>query len=74
MTRFEWALKITAVFGYSSDLLIKDDEFEKDSYPPKPIHVQLVNNRHNYKFKSVENGLALMNEQLRSGSEIKVLN
>ena len=60
MTRFEWALKITAVFGFPSDLIIKDNEIEKDSYPSKPIHFQLVNNRHNFTFKTVENGLALM--------------
>ena len=60
MTRFEWALKIAAVFGFPSDLIIKDNELEKDSYPSKPIHVQLVNNRHNFTFKTVENGLALM--------------
>ena len=60
MTRFEWALKIDAVFGFRLHLIIKANELEKDSYPSKPIHVQLVNNRHNFTFKTVENGLALM--------------
>ena len=64
MTRYEWALKIAAIFEYPSEKIQRDDEPEKDSFPPKPINVRLQNNRHNFEFKSVENGLEIMKGQL----------
>ena len=64
MTRYKWALKIAAAFGSSSDSIIKDDALEKDSYPPKPINVQLVNNRFDFKVTQVEDGLKKMHKQM----------
>lgn len=66
MTRYEWALKIADIFEYPSEMIQRDDEQEKNGYPPKPVDVRLQNNRHNFEFKSVENGLEIMKGQLAS--------
>ena len=66
MTRYEWALKLADIFEYPSELILRDDEQEKNAYPPKPVNVRFQNNRHDFEFKSVENGLEIMKGQAAS--------
>lgn len=68
LTRFDWALKIAEVFGYDPGLIVKDEELEKDVFPPKPVDVRLLNNRFDFEFRSLEKGLRVMKEQMGKSS------
>lgn len=68
LTRYDWAMKITETFNIPATLIEKDDELEKDAFPPRPLDVNLLNTRHDFVFRSVDEGLWIMKEQMGNKS------
>ncbi|MCH8304115.1 MAG: SDR family oxidoreductase [Candidatus Marinimicrobia bacterium] len=70
LTRYDWALKIAETFDIPATLIKKDDELEKDAFPPKPVDVDLLNTRHDFVFRSVDEGLRIIKEQMGNKSHL----
>lgn len=68
LTRYEWALIVADVFNLPTEL-ITGAPLDKNIFPPRPVNVKLMSRNPKVSFKSVEEGLSLMKQQMENTYE-----
>ncbi|MCQ1528601.1 SDR family oxidoreductase [Lutispora saccharofermentans] len=67
VTRYEWGLRISRVFGFNESLIIPDKKLDKMSFPARPKDIKLLDTMVGFKIRCLDDSLEYLKYQLLRG-------